>query len=1030
MPMHLSILVGPSRMSSLAVGLRRSVCRSVRHDVILAVAMMVAGCKTYTALPDDAGDGPASDGSSAQISTDALPSTAKDAFPDDRADRSNLPDAPADLPRDGISDVARDAEVSPDLGSDHGPICTPGNSGCTCLTGATCNPGLVCDQSLCRAIVCGDGKVDEGERCDDGNQLNTDACLNTCVAASCGDGYLQTGKEECDDGNQINTDACSNACKAARCGDGIVQGTEECDDGATDNGGPCLMTCKRAKCGDGFVQRGVETCDDGNTINTDACSNTCKSATCGDGIVQSGEQCDDGNTSNTDACLGDCTNARCGDGFIRAGVEACDDGNTSNTDACTNACALARCGDGFVQGVEQCDDGNTSNTDACTNACALARCGDGFVQGVEQCDDGNTSNTDACLNNCTMARCGDGIVRAGVEACDDGNISNTDTCTNACAAPRCGDGFVQGTEQCDDGNTIDTDSCTNACARCAPGFKLCGSACIGMAACCTSSDCPGVCQTCPAPGATCAAVKNMDDSDSCAGTCDPNGACRSKRGQTCQTVAGGCVAGTTCAPDGYCCNTACGGSCEACDIQGFLGTCTPVASGAPHGNRSGCGTDATCKGQCAGRVDALCSYPTGPCGGGSICSGVNVVDQSICGGGACVIPSAHACSGGFTCSGNACRVACSVDADCLPDYFCRRGLCHRDAKSVAIGSSHVCVLLVDGSVRCWGSNESGQLGNGSMTASPTPVVVTGIQGATAITASRSYTLVLMSDATLRHWGNLVSGTGTTFTNVPTPAQLTSINTATGVSASSVFYNCAALRDGTAQCWGSNVGMLGTLGNGDTTTSFSATPVTVANLTDVTAVATGSSFACAFSGIGAWCWGNNLVGQLGDGSTTNSAIPVIVSGLPGGIASMAASNDGDHVCVVMRDSTIRCWGGNVSGQLGNGTTAFPRVPTPPGTVVGLSGATAVALGTNHTCALLTDGTVRCWGFNGGGALGNGSTTDSTSPQPTSLSGSAISIAAGFGSTCAVLSNGAVVCWGAGTLVGSPTNILTPTATPDW
>ena len=327
--------------------------------------------------------------------------------------------------------------ANPDGGSPDGMVtaCTPGALGCACDTGGVCQAGLACHGGACKPIVCGDGVVDQGERCDDGNKVDTDACRNNCVPAACGDGVVETGVEQCDDGNTSNTDSCTNQCKLAGCGDGFVQAGEECDTGATDNSGACLSTCKLARCGDGYVEVGVETCDDGNTVNTDACSNTCKSAKCGDGIVQAGEACDDGNTSNTDGCLSDCTLARCGDGFVQAGVEACDDGNTSNTDGCTNSCNVARCGDGVVEA------------------------------GVEECDDGNTVNTDACLNSCKKAVCGDGVVQTGVEACDDGNTSNTDSCTNSCTTARCGDGFVQGTEGCDDGNSNDADSCTNACKK-------------------------------------------------------------------------------------------------------------------------------------------------------------------------------------------------------------------------------------------------------------------------------------------------------------------------------------------------------------------------------------------------------------------------------------------------------------------------------------------------------------------------------------------------------------------------------------
>jgi choice-of-anchor A domain-containing protein len=317
----------------------------------------------------------------------------------------------------------------------------------------------------CRNEVCGDGIVQPGEECDDGNLSNTDTCTNACETAECGDGFVGPG-EDCDDGNNVDTDACTNDCDDARCGDGIVGPGEECDDGNLVQTDACTNACENAECGDGLVGPGEE-CDDGNNVNTDSCTNTCQTAGCGDGIVGPGEQCDDGNADNTDACTNTCELAECGDGFVQAGEE-CDDGNLVNSDGCTNACELAECGDGIVGPGEQCDDGNADNGDACTNTCTNAVCGDGFVQPGEECDDGNGVNTDACTNACRNAECGDGIVGPG-EECHDANLVNSDACTNACELAECGDGIVGPGEECDDGNGINTDACTNAC-----NFGFCG----------------------------------------------------------------------------------------------------------------------------------------------------------------------------------------------------------------------------------------------------------------------------------------------------------------------------------------------------------------------------------------------------------------------------------------------------------------------------------------------------------------------------------------------------------------------------
>jgi cysteine-rich repeat protein len=187
--------------------------------------------------------------------------------------------------------------------------------------------------------------------------VDANACTNACTTPECGDGVVQAG-EECDDGNALNTDACSNACTTPECGDGIVQAGEECDDGNAVNADACSNACTTPECGDGIVQSGEE-CDDGNGVNADVCSNACTTPECGDGIVQTGEQCDDGNVVPNDACTDLCHLPRCGDGILHPG-EQCDDGNGIEGDGCTAACEPGELcldqvdndGDGFID----CDD--------------------------------------------------------------------------------------------------------------------------------------------------------------------------------------------------------------------------------------------------------------------------------------------------------------------------------------------------------------------------------------------------------------------------------------------------------------------------------------------------------------------------------------------------------------------------------------------------------------------------------------------------------------------------------------------------
>ena len=310
-----------------------------------------------------------------------------------------------------------------------------------------------------RPPTCGNGRVDEGEQCDDGNQIQTDTCTSFCHVPACGDGILHFG-EQCDDGNAINTDSCTAQCQFARCGDGVVQMGEQCDDGNAINTDSCTAQCQFARCGDGVVQMG-EQCDDGNQINTDSCTNTCRAPGCGDGIVQPGEECDDGNSVNTDSCSNACLAARCGDRIIQIGEE-CDDGNSFDEDVCTSSCRRARCGDGILQMSEdeECDDGNKISIDGCSNRCQVPVCGNGVREGEEECDDGNQVDTDACKNGCQLPSCGNAVMENG-EECDEGprnSDTRPNTCRLDCHLPICGDGVRDEGEECDG-----SDSCTEAC---------------------------------------------------------------------------------------------------------------------------------------------------------------------------------------------------------------------------------------------------------------------------------------------------------------------------------------------------------------------------------------------------------------------------------------------------------------------------------------------------------------------------------------------------------------------------------------
>ena len=381
------------------------------------------------------------------------------------------------------------------------------------------------------------------------------------------------------------------------------------------------------------------------------------------------------------------------------------------------------------------------------------------------------------------------------------------------------------------------------------------------------------------------------------------------------------------------------------------------------------------------------------------------------------------------------------------------------AARLAAGGDHTCAVLAAGAVRCWGYGGSGQLGYGNTNtvgddetpASAGPVDLGAGRTATAIAAGQFHTCAILDDHTVRCWGyggngrlgyRDTSNVGDTPTT--TPDQVGPVNLGPGRSATAITagagHTCAILDDGTVRCWG--YGGNGRLGYGNTLDVLDPSSVGPVNLgpgRTARAISAGAGHTCALLDDGSVrCWGYNRDGELGYGNLrigqdvgdTPATTPDQVGPVNfGGRTATAISAGGRHTCAILDDGTVRCWGYAGAGQLGYGNTDnLGEMPTTTPDTVGAVNlgpgrtAKAITAGLNHSCAILDNGTVRCWGYGLYGRLGYGN-TNNVGDIPTTSPGSvgpvdlgrgrtATAISAGAEHTCALLDNDAVRCWGYG------------------
>jgi alpha-tubulin suppressor-like RCC1 family protein len=330
---------------------------------------------------------------------------------------------------------------------------------------------------------------------------------------------------------------------------------------------------------------------------------------------------------------------------------------------------------------------------------------------------------------------------------------------------------------------------------------------------------------------------------------------------------------------------------------------------------------------------------------------------------------------------------------------------------LAAGGLSTCGIDSQGGAVCWGDNQHGALGIGGFdpSSSQAPLGVSGLgAGVRAVAGGPFAQCAILADGTARCWGDSLFGEidGTTQSvQMPTPHDKTGLSNDVARIGFGLSFACALTTSGRGKCWG--LGGAGQLGTGTTDDQYIAKDLaTTESFVDISP-SMGGLFACGVTSAGkVMCWGQNGAGQLGSNGTMDQSKPTFVVGLDTTARNVVCGRE--HACALLSDGTVACWGSDASGQLGRGSagSAGPNAPT---RVPGIASATLIAAGGAHACTIGTGG-VMCWGANDFAQIKTGGPAAIGATQISPATDAPLAVTGGLQHTCFMTPPRMVHCLG--------------------